>query len=224
MSKTKPMTPDKVVSILDRLQHGVCECDIEKGVIIWINKAGADIFGYKSPEDMIGISITDNFVDMEDRKKLTDVLIKDGIVKNFIIKAKRVDNSIFYLEGTYCSIKNESDGSLKMEGIIRDVTGRKVLEYRTINEKRLEAILQIIRTARHEINNPLTGILGNLELLLLEEKNKEREPDYKKLKTIYDLSIRIKDIVQNMSTISKAIEKDYAGDMKMIDLEKSKGV
>ncbi|MBI3815300.1 MAG: PAS domain-containing protein [Nitrospinae bacterium] len=218
------MTPDKLVTLFDRLQYGVCECDMEKGVIKWINRAGADIFGYKSPEDMIGMNITDNFVDTEDKKKLTNALRKDGIVRNFIIKAKRIDNSIFYLEGTYGLIKDEADGSIKMEGIINDVTGRKVLEYRTINEERLEAILQIVRTARHEINNPLTGILGNLELLLLEEKNKEGESDCKKLKTIYDLSLRIKDVVQNMSTISKAIEKDYAGDMKMIDLEKSKGV
>jgi PAS domain S-box-containing protein len=218
------MTPDKLAAFFDRLQFGICECDMDKGVIIWINKTGADMFGYKSPEDMIGKGIMDAFVDTEDKRKLTDVLMKDGIVKNFIIKAKRVDNSIFYLEGTYGLIKNEVDGNLKINGIIRDVTGRKVMEYRAINEERLEAILQIVRTARHEINNPLTGILGNLELLLLKYKDKSGELDYEKLKTIYDLSLRIKDVVQNMSTISKAIEKEYAGDLKMIDLEKSKGV
>lgn len=208
----------------DNLPEGVCEYDMEKSIIAWINKAGAGMFGYESPEDMIGKDMTDIFVDIDDKKKLMDILYKEGVARNFVFRAKKIDNSIFYLEGTYNLRKDESEEKHKIEGIIRDVTDRKVDEYRAVNKERLEAILQVVRTARHEINNPLTGILGNIELLM-DKGSKLNKNVQKKLKVIYEQSMRIKDIVQNMSTISRAIERENISkiNIKMIDLEKSKG-
>src|SRR5947207_7984313 len=56
---------------------------------------------------------------------------------------------------------------------------------------------------RHELNNPLTGILGNAELLLAELRRKNiaplSEPGVKRLETIAALAIRMRETVRRLS-------------------------
>ncbi len=56
---------------------------------------------------------------------------------------------------------------------------------------------------RHEVNNPLTGILGNAELLLAEcrKKNGEQLPvaAVQRLQTIAELAVRLRETVRRLS-------------------------
>jgi signal transduction histidine kinase len=51
---------------------------------------------------------------------------------------------------------------------------------------------------RHEINNPLTGILGNAELLLA---HRDRLPtgDTQRLQTVVDLAVRLRETIRRLS-------------------------
>jgi signal transduction histidine kinase len=51
---------------------------------------------------------------------------------------------------------------------------------------------------RHEINNPLTGILGNAELLLAHPGNFS-SADTLRLKTIVDLCVRLRETIRRLS-------------------------
>jgi signal transduction histidine kinase len=55
---------------------------------------------------------------------------------------------------------------------------------------------------RHELNNPLTGILGNAELLLVElrRQNVELPPQcMTRLETIAELAVRMRETVRRLS-------------------------
>ena len=55
---------------------------------------------------------------------------------------------------------------------------------------------------RHELNNPLTGILGNAELLLVEmERQPQPAPDLlrARLETIASLAVRMRETVRRLS-------------------------
>jgi signal transduction histidine kinase len=55
---------------------------------------------------------------------------------------------------------------------------------------------------RHELNNPLTGILGNAELLLAEVRRKNLElPEaaQARLETIAELAVRMRETVRRLS-------------------------
>jgi hypothetical protein len=56
---------------------------------------------------------------------------------------------------------------------------------------------------RHELNNPLTGILGNAELLLAEVRRQNSEPlsgsGLKRLETIAALAVRMRETVRRLS-------------------------
>ena len=51
---------------------------------------------------------------------------------------------------------------------------------------------------RHEINNPLTGILGNAELLLAHHANLS-SVETQRLQTVVDLAVRLRETVRRLS-------------------------
>jgi len=69
-------------------------------------------------------------------------------------------------------------------------------------EARLNEVAEVIARVRHEINNPLTGVLGQAQLLLREELT---EKTRKRAETIEELAIRIRDIVAQLRQIQKPL-------------------
>lgn len=53
---------------------------------------------------------------------------------------------------------------------------------------------------RHEINNPLTGILGNAELLLLQLRPSLTPVSVQRLETVVDLAVRLRETIRCLST------------------------
>ena len=67
-------------------------------------------------------------------------------------------------------------------------------------EARLDAVADLITRVRHEINNPLTGVLGQAQLLLREDLSERAR---KRAETIEELAIRIRDIVAQLREVQK---------------------
>jgi signal transduction histidine kinase len=65
---------------------------------------------------------------------------------------------------------------------------------------RLDEVAELVARIRHEINNPLTGVLGQAQLLLREELSDRAR---KRAQTIEELAIRIRDIVAQLRDIQK---------------------
>ena len=67
-------------------------------------------------------------------------------------------------------------------------------------EARLDEVAELVARVRHEINNPLAGVLGQAQLLLREELNEKAR---KRAETIEELAIRLRDIVAQLRQIQK---------------------
>jgi signal transduction histidine kinase len=67
-------------------------------------------------------------------------------------------------------------------------------------EARLDEVADLITRVRHEINNPLTGVLGQAQLLLREDLSDRAK---KRAETIEALAIRIRDIVAQLRQVQK---------------------
>ncbi len=67
-------------------------------------------------------------------------------------------------------------------------------------EARLDEVAELIARVRHEINNPLAGVLGQAQLLLREELNEKAR---KRAQTIEDLAVRLRDIVGQLRQVQK---------------------
>ncbi len=87
-----------------------------------------------------------------------------------------------------------------------------------IDKARLDAVMETAVTINHEINNPLTAALGNVQLLLM--KGDELDPDVrKKLEVVEKSAMQIRDVTQRLLRLTEARSVTYAGDEKMIDLD-----
>ena len=67
-------------------------------------------------------------------------------------------------------------------------------------EAQLEEIAEMVARVRHEINNPLTGVLGQAQLLLREDLSDRAR---KRVETIESMAIRLRDIAAELRQVQK---------------------
>lgn len=97
---------------------------------------------------------------------------------------------------------------------------RILLTKKVKEAEKLQTIAEAGITLNHGINNPLTGIMGNLEFLLNDIPD-DKEEIKNTLKIVYDNSQKIADIVKKFQKVSKYITTDYTSEQPMLDLDKS---
>jgi len=95
--------------------------------------------------------------------------------------------------------------------------GNNLLSKELIDKERLSAILETAVTVNHEVNNPLTAILGNVQLLLLKRDDLDEELK-NKLKTIEEAAMKIKDVTQRLMRMTSPRTVDYSNGTKMVDI------
>ncbi|GAX61323.1 hypothetical protein SCALIN_C22_0032 [Candidatus Scalindua japonica] len=112
--------------LLESLKEGVYQSEPGvDGKFTWVNQACAEMFGYTSPEEMIGTKVRDIYVDQKDRERLVKKLREDGVWMGFASFCKKKNGEHFYTERTSTMVKNEAGIPIRIEGIIRDITERK---------------------------------------------------------------------------------------------------
>lgn len=104
---------------------------------------------------------------------------------------------------------------------VRAMLRLKELNGKLVEAEKLKTFAAMAITASHEINNPLTGIVGNIELLQTE-KDLDEEKKQKMLATIHEQAQKISKTVRSFSNIIEPALKKYAEGIEMIDLDKSK--
>ena len=110
----------------------------------------------------------------------------------------RKDGNKTTIEGTYaCSTYKGKPANV---GYIRDISERRKMEEQLIVTDRLASIGELASGVAHELNNPLTGIIGFSELLL----NKNVPADVKEdLKVINREAQRTSQVVRNLLTFAR---------------------
>jgi signal transduction histidine kinase len=67
-------------------------------------------------------------------------------------------------------------------------------------EHEVDDLIDLIARVRHEINNPLTGVLGQAQLLLREDLSEKAR---QRVEAIEGLAIRIRDIVAILRDVQR---------------------
>ena len=82
-------------------------------------------------------------------------------------------------------------------------------------ETKLDEIAELIAHVRHEINNPLTGVIGQAQLLLREELSPTAR---RRVETIEQLAGRIRDTVAQLREVQRpTLQSDNANNEKEAD-------
>ncbi len=93
----------------------------------------------------------------------------------------------------------------------------KLAQDRLVKASRLAAIGEVSLTVRHEVNNPLTTILGETQLLLMDQCLPEEAKS--SLKTIEKMCLRIQDVVKKLSEVKEDKTKEFMKGLRAIDFD-----
>jgi len=85
--------------------------------------------------------------------------------------------------------------------------------------RELAAVGAMAVTLGHEINNPLSTVVGNLELLLQREHLEEK--GLRRLQAAHEASLRIRELVQRLVSIQRVVITSYVGSARMLDIDHS---
>jgi len=87
-----------------------------------------------------------------------------------------------------------------------------------IESERLNTISQVIVSLSHEINNPMTAVIGNVMLLNMQKDVIEKEELGDILKTTEQELKRIMEVMKKLKNLEKPTTKTYIGGVEMIDM------
>lgn len=187
--------------------------------IIDCNPAATEVFGY-TRDEMLGHTTTFLHVDEISLRKFQEHLYSAVAERGFLYLSdfamKRKDGTIFPTEHSVMPLQDDEGKSVGWLSVVYDITKRKEAEEREREmqkelylSSRLAAIGELAAGVAHQINNPLTGILGFSQRLLRKTTDPETSQE---LKIIHTEAERAAKIVQNLLIFARRREpkKEYS--------------
>lgn len=118
-------------------------------------------------------------------------------------------------------LRNAEGARIGALGIMRNVTELSRLQKKLLESERLAAYTQTVITLNHEINNPLTTVMGNLFLLEKETQKFNDEKISSRLNVIQANCLRIQNVIKKLERIEELKTIPYLGGTKMVDIRGS---
>jgi len=183
-----------------------------KGIITLLSPSAERFFGY-TPDELIGQNIKNLYVNPQRREEFLSSLFKDGYVNDFEAQLKHKNNSVIWVSTNAKILKDEEGNFIGVEGISRDVTDRKELEYKLMQAQKMESIGTLAGGIAHDFNNILSSVFGYTELALDDAKKGTLLHEH--LQEVLKAGNRAKDLVKQILTFSRQVE----GEQKPIQVK-----
>ena len=169
--------------------------------ILYCNQTTLDMYGYSQPEEFMNLSREERFTaesvlkldERTERRKAgkpippsyeMDIVRKDGEIRNMMVFRRDV-------------IWN---GEKQFQTLWQDITERKKAQQQLIVTDRLASIGELASGVAHELNNPLTSVIGFSQLLLSKEVPDDIKED---ITIICNEARRTAEIVKNLLTFAR---------------------
>lgn len=166
--------------------------------------------GYSSFEEMVG-SIKDLgtqvFADPDEKKRIEELIRKEGVLKRHEVECIRNDGSKIWVSLDVWPVYDTSGQFLYYQGIAQDVTEakEKEAEYRSLQQQfiqaqKMEAIGTLAGGIAHDFNNILTVVLGSATIL----KSRIRDSaDVRYIDQIISACHTAADLIKDLLTFSR---------------------
>ncbi len=223
MEKELLTTKEFLEKLIDNSVDAIAASDMDGNIVVF-NKVAEKITGYKASR-VIGI------------KKIQDFVPKKKILF-FLSKLKSHEHGPF---GKLVSLREEiitaggelapvsfnaytiyeNNEEVALVFLFQDLRElfkieKKLRDAQIENEKNA-IVAELAGAAAHELNQPLTSIIGYSELL--HRRMNSDDPNHKTVATLLQEAERIAEIVQKLGKVTKYRTKTYIGDTKIVDLE-----
>lgn len=166
----------------------------------FVSSRARDLLGYQ-PHDMLGKKISE----LENHSPELAALYRSVVSGTESFAS--AEYGARHRDGSWRTMRAAGsqlvDAEAKISGVIisvRDITVERKLEQQVVQSERLAAMGAMIGGVAHELNNPLTSIMGVSELLQDTETN---ETSRKQLAMLQQQARRAAEIVQNLTYFAR---------------------
>jgi PAS domain S-box-containing protein len=210
--------------LIDSSVDAIIAADMS-GKIILFNRGAEAICGYAKEEALATLDVRQLYPEGVARhvmRRLRDGKGQLGVSRQEIVtrSGERVPVNMT------ASIVYEGGREAATVGIFTDLRDRMQLEEKlSLAEGKLQesernaVIVALAGTAAHELNQPLTSVMGYAELL--KRKLKDGDFAFKPVDIIYREAERMAEIVRKIGKITRYETKAYIGSSKILDLDKA---
>ena len=189
---------EKYRTLIESANDAIFVLEPTFGTVLECNDRASALTGYSKTE-MRKMRLTD-FCDSENRpaveQHLREIREKEAGTLSALYLFSRTGERVPVEISSRLVAYGESKAIL---GIARDLTEKKRMEQQLLQAEKLSALGELVSGVAHELNNPLTGILGYSELLL----QSPAPPDRETLARIHREAERMRRIVQNLLAFAR---------------------
>ncbi|MGE5339919.1 MAG: two-component regulator propeller domain-containing protein [Candidatus Omnitrophota bacterium] len=212
IEKALQSSEEKYRNIIEHSLDGHYQIDME-GKVLMINPSGVHLLGYNHKDEILGKHlVTDRFIDSDQGEAFLNAIKAQGKVINYEITLWRKNGEPMIVEtSSHCVVGSRPNGEAVcqfIEGIFRDITGRKRaeeekarLQNQLFSAKKMEAIGNLAGGMAHEFNN-LIAVIGGNAYMLARDLDID-SPEHKQIKAIVNASNRCATLTNQLLSFSR---------------------
>src|SRR5205085_2388449 len=126
--------------------------------------------------------------------------VRDGGTWRGTVMRTRADGSTFPVSATVAALRDAAGQATHFVSVERDISEERRLREQLIHSERLSAVGQLVAGVAHELNNPLQGVMGNLELMIGAEDRPQTRADLEEIRVA---GARAAKIVRNLLAFAR---------------------
>jgi two-component system, sensor histidine kinase len=198
-------------ALFERNAAGMCLTRAD-GTIVDCNEAFARILGFGRPVDVLTSNVGSFYAHSKERDQLLERVRAEGSVVNVELQFRRLDGRLIWVLASVS--RSAGTPRADFETTLIDITEQKAAD-------ELRSVARLANAAAHEINNPLTMVLGRLAMLRddpsLPAEVRARAAE------IHAAAERIHTIVVDMNHLTRVQLYEHVGRglPEMIDIRRS---
>lgn len=173
----------------------------------FISPSVESIVGYKQNDFYKNPKLFLELTHEEDREIISSAFSEEaGSVNKNLIRWQRSDSEYIYLEFHNTPVYS-GDELIAVEGILRDITDRKLVEQEMIDSKKSRQLL--LSYISHELKTPITYIVGYAEALQNNLFSDDAERS-NAIELIYGKSVFLQNLVEDLFQLSKMESNQFS--------------